>query len=115
MLVTGGAGYIGSHTTRVLLDRGYDVTVVDDLSRGYKHNVAPGRLRVMNLVDTDGLTRLMQEKSVDAVIHFAAYISVGESTVRPELYFGNNVCGSLSLFTAMTRAELRISRRKSSG
>jgi UDP-glucose-4-epimerase GalE len=107
ILVTGGAGYIGSHTTGVLLDRGYDVTVVDDLSRGYSHNVAPKRLRVMNLADTDGLTRLMQEKSVDAVIHFAAYISVGESTVKPELYFGNNLSGSLSLFTAMTRAGVR--------
>jgi len=107
ILVTGGAGYIGSHTTRVLLGRGYDVTVVDDLSRGYKHNAAPGRLRVMNLADTDGLTRLMQEKSVDAVIHFAAFISVGESNLRPELYFENNVGGSLSLFTAMTRAGVR--------
>jgi UDP-glucose 4-epimerase len=108
ILVTGGAGYIGSHTTRVLLDRGYDVTVVDDLSRGYRHNVDPDRLRVMNTADTDGLVRLMGEKPVDAVIHFAAYIAVGESTVKPELYFANNFGGSLSLFTAMLQASVRL-------
>jgi UDP-glucose 4-epimerase len=107
ILVTGGAGYIGSHTTRVLLDRGYDVTVVDDLSRGYRYNVAPERLRVMNTADTDGLVRLMSERPVDAVIHFAAYIAVGESTVKPEIYFANNTGGSLSLFTAMLQAGVR--------
>jgi UDP-glucose 4-epimerase len=108
ILVTGGAGYIGSHTTRVLLDRGYDVTVVDDLSRGYRHNVAPGRLRVMNTADIDGLVRLMAERPVDAVIHFAAYAAVGESTVKPEIYFANNTGGSLSLFTAMLRTGVRL-------
>jgi UDP-glucose 4-epimerase len=107
ILVTGGAGYIGSHTTRVLLARGYEVTVVDDLSRGYRHNVEPGRLRVMNTADTDGLTRLMEEKAVDAVIHFAAFIAVGESNVKPEIYFQNNVSCSLSLFTAMARTGVR--------
>jgi UDP-glucose 4-epimerase len=107
ILVTGGAGYIGSHTTRVLLARGYDVTVVDDLSKGYRHNVEPMRLRVMNTADTQGLTRLMQEKTVDAVIHFAAFIAVGESTVKPEMYFQNNVSGSLSLLTAMVQAGVR--------
>jgi UDP-glucose 4-epimerase len=107
ILVTGGAGYIGSHTTKVLLERGYEVTVVDDLSRGYRHNVAPERLRVMNTADTAGLTRLMDEKPVDAAIHFAAYIAVGESVAKPELYFANNVCGSLSLLTAMAQAGVR--------
>jgi UDP-glucose 4-epimerase len=107
ILVTGGAGYIGSHTARVLLARGYDVTVVDDLSRGYRHNVDTARLSVMNTADTDGLTRLLGEKTVDAVIHFAAFIAVGESTVQPEIYFQNNVSGSLSLFTAMVRAGVR--------
>ena len=107
ILVTGGAGYIGSHTTRVLLERGYDVTVVDDLSKGYRHNVDPERLRVMNTADTAGLTRLMREKTTDAVIHFAAFIAVGESTVKPEMYFQNNVSGSLSLLTAMVQAGVR--------
>jgi UDP-glucose 4-epimerase len=86
ILVTGGAGYIGSHTTKVLLSRGYDVTVVDDLSRGYRHNVAPERLHVMNTADTDGLIRLMTEKQVAAVIHFAAHSMVGESMAKPGLW-----------------------------
>jgi UDP-glucose-4-epimerase GalE len=107
ILVTGGAGYIGSQTTQVLLDRGYDVTVVDDLSRGYRRNVPPERLRVMNLRDTDGLAKLMMAKPVAAVIHFAAYIAVGESNIKPEIYFENNVSGSLSLFTAMVRAGVK--------
>ncbi len=107
ILVTGGAGYIGSHTAKVLLQRGYDVTVVDDLSRGHRHNVAPERLRVMSTADTAGLERLMGEKPVTAAIHFAAHSMVGESMLKPELYFENNVCGSLSLFTAMTRAGVR--------
>src|SRR5262245_37775780 len=94
ILVTGGAGYIGSITTQVLLDRGYGVTVVDDLSRGYRHNVPPERLRVMSTADTEGLTQMMREEDIAAVIHFAAYIAVGESTVKPELYFANNTCGS---------------------
>ena len=107
ILVTGGAGYIGSHTARVLLARGYDVTVVDDLSRGYRHNVEPDRLCVMNVADTEGLVRLMGQRPIDAVVHFAAYIAVGESTAKPELYFANNTCGSLSLFTAMLRAGVK--------
>jgi UDP-glucose 4-epimerase len=107
ILVTGGAGYIGSQTTRVLLDRGYDVTVVDDLSRGYRHNVDPARLRVLNTADTKGLAALLRERTVDAVIHFAAFIAVGESMVKPELHFANNTFGSLSLFTAMLEAGVK--------
>lgn len=104
LLVTGGAGYIGSHTTHLLLKHGHDVIVADDLSRGHRHNVAPGRLRVLNLADTQAVAALMAEEKVEAVIHFAAYIAVGESTREPELYFANNVGGSVSLFAAMRRA-----------
>ena len=103
ILVTGGAGYIGAHTAHLLLRRGYDVTVVDDLSRGHRHNVAPERLHVLSLSDTEALTKLMESGKFEAVIHFAAYIAVGESTREPELYFSNNVGGSLSLFTAMAK------------
>ncbi len=102
--VTGGAGYIGSHTVLELLDQGYDVVVIDDLSHGYRHNVEPGRLREITLQDTAAVTKVLQEKPVSAVIHFAAFISVGESMKLPEIYFQNNVCGSLSLFTAMLKA-----------
>jgi len=107
IVVTGGAGYIGSHTVRLLVQQGYDVTVVDNLSRGQRHAVDPQRLRVMDVADTDGLQRLFAEKACDAVIHFAAYIAVGESMRVPELYFANNVAGSLSLLTAMQRSGVR--------
>jgi UDP-glucose 4-epimerase len=103
ILVTGGAGYIGSNTTLNLLDAGYDVVVVDNLSRGNRSAVDPARLRVVDLADTDGMIRVMNEKPVDAVIHFAAFIAVGESMKVPEIYFQNNTAGSLSLFTAMLK------------
>ncbi len=103
ILVTGGAGYIGSNTTLQLLDAGYDVVVVDNLSRGHRAAVDPARLREVPLDDTDGLIAVMREKPCDAVIHFAAYIAVGESMRVPEVYFQNNTSGSLSLLTAMQR------------
>jgi UDP-glucose 4-epimerase len=104
ILVTGGAGYIGSHTVYLLRKRGYEVVVVDDLSRGHEHNVENGAFHRVSLADTEGLYRIMADAKFDAVIHFAAYIAVGESTKEPELYFTNNVSGSISLFTAMQRA-----------
>lgn len=103
ILVTGGAGYIGSHTAHLLRRRGYDVTVVDDLSRGHEHNVRSGQFKRLNLLETGELIALMDQERFDAVIHFAAYIAVGESTQKPELYFTNNVSGSISLFTAMEK------------
>jgi UDP-glucose 4-epimerase len=106
ILVTGGAGYIGSNTTLQLLDAGYDVVVVDNLSRGNREAVDPARLRVVDLLDTDGLIRVMSEKPCDAVIHFAAFIAVGESMQVPEIYFRNNTGGSLSLLTAMLKARI---------
>ncbi len=107
ILVTGGAGYIGSHTVRLLGQQGYDVTVVDNLSRGYRHNADSQRLRVLDIADTAGLCGLFEERRFDAVVHFAAYIAVGESMRAPELYFANNVGGSLSLMTAMIRTGVR--------
>ncbi len=107
ILVTGGAGYIGSHTVYLLLKSGFDVTVVDDLSRGHVHNVPLKRLREMRLQDTDALIDLCDTGKFDAVIHFAAFIAVGESTENPELYFSNNVGASLSLFTAMKETGIR--------
>jgi UDP-glucose-4-epimerase GalE len=104
ILVTGGAGYIGSNTTLQLLDAGYDVVVVDNLSRGNREAVEAERLRVVDVLDTDGLVRVMKEKPCDAVIHFAAFIAVGESMKVPEVYFKNNTAGSLSLLTAMVQA-----------
>jgi UDP-glucose 4-epimerase len=105
ILVTGGAGYIGSITARHLMDRGYEVVVIDDLSRGHEHSAPRECLHVTRLHDTSALASLMN--GVDVVVHFAAYIAVGESTREPELYFSNNVGGTLSLFDAMNQAGVR--------
>jgi len=107
ILVTGGAGYIGSHTTHHLLRLGHDVQVVDDLSHGYRHNVPEGRLHVLNLLDTPALDALLQQYSFDAVVHFAAYIEVGESTRLPEKYFRNNCGATFNLLDALARADVR--------
>lgn len=105
ILVTGGAGYIGAHTVRLLLKHGYRVTVVDDLSRGFRHNVESREFHQLHVQQTDELADVLGGH--DAVIHFAAYLSVAESMHVPELYFSNNVGGSLSLFTAMLRAGVK--------
>ncbi|HTS78580.1 MAG TPA: UDP-glucose 4-epimerase GalE [Bryobacteraceae bacterium] len=105
ILVTGGAGYIGSITVTHLLGRGHDVTVVDDLSRGHRHNVPPERLHVARLQQTAEIEALLV--GVDAVVHFAAYIAVGESARMPELYFSNNIGGTVSLLDAMAKSGVR--------
>jgi UDP-glucose 4-epimerase/UDP-arabinose 4-epimerase len=107
ILVTGGAGYIGSHTVRLLLGQGYDVAVADDLSKGYRHNVPAGWLHQMNLSETAALADLLRQTGCEAVVHFAAFIAVGESMREPERYFANNVGGSLSLLTAMLQAGVK--------
>lgn len=107
ILVTGGAGYIGSHTVHLLLQQGHDVTVVDNLSKGYRHNVPVERLQVLDIGETAALADLMRRKQCEAVIHFAAFIAVGESMREPEIYFANNTGGSLSLLTAMVQAGVK--------
>jgi UDP-glucose-4-epimerase GalE len=107
ILVTGGAGYIGSHTRYFLEKSGHSVAVVDDLSRGFEKAVPAAALHRIDTRDTRKLIALLRQERIEAVIHFAAYISVGESTERPELYFSNNVCGSLSLFEAMLEAGVK--------
>ncbi len=107
ILVTGGAGYIGSHTVYFLLKQGHEVVVVDNLSRGHAGSVPAGLLRVCDLRETNKITALLREEQCEAVIHFAAYIAVGESTQFPELYFSNNVAGSISLFEAMLTAGVK--------
>jgi UDP-glucose-4-epimerase GalE len=107
ILVTGGAGYIGSHTTHYLLGLGHDVQVVDDLSHGYAHNVPAGRLHQLNLLDTAALDAVLAQFHFDAVVHFAAFIEVGESTKLPEKFFKNNCGATFNLLDAMERADLR--------
>jgi len=107
ILVTGGAGYIGSHTRYFLQKQGHSVIVVDNLSYGHRDAVPPDILRVMDVHETEKLTQLLRDERVDAVIHFAAFISVGESTQKPEMYFANNTAGALSLFQAMIAAGVK--------
>ena len=107
ILVTGGAGYIGSNTAHLLARRGYEVLVVDDLSRGHRHNVGQLPFQQLNLADTRALADLVAGQHIDGVIHFAAYIAVGESTQKPELYFSNNVGATLSLLAAMVETGVK--------
>jgi UDP-glucose-4-epimerase GalE len=107
ILVTGGAGYIGSHTRYFLEQQGHSVVVVDSLERGHREAVPPQILHAFDIRDTDRLAQLVEHEQVDAVIHFAAYIAVGESNQVPERYFLNNVGGSLSLFEAMLRSGVK--------
>lgn len=101
ILVTGGAGYIGSHCVAALIDRGIDVVVVDDLSKGHKAALKGGRFYQGNVADKDFLNDVFSKESIEAVIHFAAYSLVGESMTIPEQYFRNNVTAGLSLIETM--------------
>ena len=107
VLVTGGAGYIGSHATRLLLRAGHEVCVFDNLSRGHREAVPEGLLVLGELVDRELLTRVMRERRIDAVMHFAAFALVGESMADPAMYYQNNVVSSLSLLEAMRVADVR--------
>ena len=101
ILVTGGAGYIGSHCVAALVDRGVDVVVVDDLSKGHKASLKGGRLYIGSVADKEFLRGVFEQEFIEAVIHFAAYSLVGESMTIPEQYFRNNVTAGLSLIETM--------------
>ena len=103
ILVTGGAGYIGSHCVAALVDRGVDVVVIDDLSKGHKNALKGGRLYIGNVADKKFLHGVFEQESIEAVIHFAAYSLVGESMTVPEQYFRNNVTAGLSLIETMIK------------
>jgi UDP-glucose 4-epimerase len=98
VLVTGGAGYIGSFMVRRLLDEGFEVTVADSLERGHEKAVDPRAvLRKGNLLDEAFLKELFSEGSFEAIVHFAGLISMGESMQEPEIYFKNNTFATLRL------------------
>lgn len=106
ILVTGGAGYVGSHAVRLLMSRGHDVWVYDNLSRGHRGAVPAGRLLEGSLAEQDKLTALLKKHGIEAVMHFAAFALVGESVQQPELYYGNNVLGTYHLLEAMRTAKV---------
>jgi UDP-glucose-4-epimerase GalE len=103
ILITGGAGYIGSVTTELLRARGEQVVVLDNLSRGYRDAVAPEvPFYEGNVGDRDLVTRIVREHGIDACIHFAAFAYVGESVSEPALYYENNVAQSIGLLSTLS-------------
>jgi UDP-glucose 4-epimerase len=107
ILVTGGAGYIGSHVVKELGKLGHDLVIYDNLSTGHAWSVLHGRLVVGDLADEALLDLVMKEFRPDAVIHFAALIKVEESIREPLLYYRNNVCNTLVLLNAMEKNGVR--------
>ncbi len=104
ILVTGGAGYVGSFAVRHLLEAGHEVVVYDNLVYGHRRAVPEGRLIEGDLLDTAGIEAVLRQRRIEAVMHFAAFAYVGESVTDPAKYYRNNVVGTLSLMDAMRAA-----------
>lgn len=109
ILVTGGAGYIGSHGVLALQQAGFDVLIYDNLSYGHKELVQPlgVELVVGHTGDRQKLDQLFATRNIAAVMHFAAFIAVGESVQKPDIYYQNNVVGTLTLLEAMLAAGIK--------
>jgi UDP-glucose 4-epimerase len=103
ILVCGGAGYIGSHMVKLLLVRGHDVTVFDNLSTGHRDAVTGGRFESGDLADAAAIERVLAGQRFDAVMHFAAFIRVEESVAQPGKYFRNNFSNAINLLDAMAK------------
>lgn len=107
ILVTGGAGYIGSHCVRQLIDSGQKVCVIDNLSRGHRCAVpAKASFFQLDLLETEALTDIMKSQRIEKVIHFAALAYVGESVAEPLPYYTNNTAGTISLLRAMRQSRV---------
>ncbi|MEI9429874.1 UDP-glucose 4-epimerase GalE [Mesorhizobium sp. Cs1299R1N3] len=104
VLVTGGAGYIGSHCCKAFAEAGWSVIAYDNLSRGWRDAVKWGPLVEGDICDAAAVSAALRQYKPDVVAHFAAYAYVGESVERPELYYRNNSFGSLVLFEEMLKA-----------
>lgn len=103
-LVTGGCGYIGSHVVRQLHEKGYNVVVLDNLSRGFREALLHNeKLYVGDVGDEVLLDRIFTEQKIDAVLHFAAVLSVGESVENPIKYYTNNTFNTLKLITSVAK------------
>lgn len=113
ILVTGGAGYIGSHCVLALLDKGYDVVIFDNLSTGHMQTVEKlghyGHVEFVqgDLQNKQDIFSVFQNYIIDAVIHFAAFSQVGESVKDPQKYYLNNVCGTLNLLSSMLSSNVK--------
>ena len=107
ILVTGGAGYIGSHTCKKLFKAGYTPVVLDDLSTGHKRLVKWGPFEEGDISDYENNIRIIKKYNIEAVIHFAAKAYVDESMLNPQNYFKNNVIGTQSLLNACNFAKVK--------
>lgn len=104
VLIVGGAGYIGSHTTLALKEKNYNTIIYDSLSKGYRDLIFSDTFIQGDIHDVNLLTNVLNDYNIDAIIHFAAFIEAGESMKSPEIYFHNNSEGSLRLLQAMLNA-----------
>lgn len=107
VLVVGGAGYIGSHMVRLLDRNGYEVTVLDNLTTGFAPAVTAGELIVGDMADQPLVEKILADKKIDAVMHFAACALVGESVTHPAKYYENNVIATLRLLEAMRAKDVK--------
>jgi UDP-arabinose 4-epimerase len=107
VVVTGGAGYIGSHAAKAIKHAGYEPVVIDNLERGHEWAVKYGSLVKLDIRQTELIAEVLGEIKPAAVMHFAALALVGESVEKPELYYDNNVGGTLSLLKAMQQAQVK--------
>ncbi len=108
ILVTGGAGYIGSHCTKILLERGENVTVIDNLSTGYKQAVdSRANFYQTDIRNKQEVKEVLINENIEAVIHFAAFSLVGESMQKPLKYYENNVYGTKVLLDAMVETNVK--------
>lgn len=107
VLVVGGAGYIGAHMVKMLLEHGHAVVTLDNLSTGFRESVIGGEFVQGDIGDDALLDRLLPAHNFDAVMHFAAFIQVGESVADPGKYYFNNVANTLNLLNAMVRHDVR--------
>ena len=107
ILVVGGAGYIGSHMVKQLAQAGNDVITLDNLSYGYRDAVKYGEFVEGDLGDDSVLDSIFGPGDIDAVMHFAGFIQVGESVIKPSMYYHNNVVNTFTLLDAMLRHEVK--------
>ena len=107
ILVTGGAGYIGSHACKLLKEQGHTVVVFDNLERGSRHAVKWGEFILGDLRNKGDILQAMEGANFDAVMHFAAYAYVGESVEKPGMYLENNIYGTLNLLNAMNQCNVK--------
>jgi UDP-glucose 4-epimerase len=106
ILITGGAGYIGSHAVRLFAERGHQIFVYDNLCRGHAEAVRSAKLITGDLLDTARLEETLRAEKIEAVVNFAALTYVGESVKEPALYYRANLAGTLSLLEAMRRCDV---------